>query len=500
MSERNVYDPIEDRVLLRTEDVYQTEAEDEVYAYSDKLLSIVADFRNSGEVEGLNAQCMVGKSKRGEVACRIFARIDPQTGIIEAAGFKARGCLAMTGCASAVCTMIEGKGIEEALEIGKDDISEYVDGVPTDKIHALHYAACSIKALVGDFLIRDGAQIEELEQAISCDPNSIDCIMAEHCSYRQSLLEKRLDEEDELRAIAENNACAAAIDLIRTNTAHGKLTSKEDLAELVPQHLTLYAFLNLILSHLEENAERNPFANAGKDASDSEKKPSRFANRGVGIPAFKSTAVAPAEADPADPAETDVATEANSSDALANTPHVFDYSHPSAPDLGDDDELVPPEGYELVCIDGEWGLVKADKPKTSKPTMHNIDTASITFIKNGNNTYLYDSSRMADAYVRWAFLSRLDDPLSAFAYCVREESKTYPRPLAQESMGNAPFNMSEDEVEKLWIQAKDDPEYADIQRTEASNGDVYYFSTDHLSTEHAESLAEWESVGRIWNV
>lgn len=76
MSERDVYHAPADRVLLRTADVYQTEAQDDVTSYSDKLLSIVADFKNSGEPEGTNAQAMVGKSKRGEVACRLFARVD----------------------------------------------------------------------------------------------------------------------------------------------------------------------------------------------------------------------------------------------------------------------------------------------------------------------------------------------------------------------------------------------------------------------------------------
>ena len=59
-------------------------------------------------VPRMNAQAMVGKSKRGEVAFRLFGRINPETRVIEAAGFKTRGCLAMTGCASATCAMIEG--------------------------------------------------------------------------------------------------------------------------------------------------------------------------------------------------------------------------------------------------------------------------------------------------------------------------------------------------------------------------------------------------------
>ena len=73
MSEgRDIYHEPKQKVLLRTADVYQTEVDDEVAGYSDKLLAIVADYHNGGRPEGMNAQAMVGKSKRGEVALRIM--------------------------------------------------------------------------------------------------------------------------------------------------------------------------------------------------------------------------------------------------------------------------------------------------------------------------------------------------------------------------------------------------------------------------------------------
>ena len=77
---RNVYVELEDKVLLRTADVYQTAVGDDVESYSDTLLAVVANFRNAGRPEGFNAQSMAGKSKRGEIACRLFAVVDPDTG------------------------------------------------------------------------------------------------------------------------------------------------------------------------------------------------------------------------------------------------------------------------------------------------------------------------------------------------------------------------------------------------------------------------------------
>ena len=111
MSEgRDIYHEPKQKVLLRTADVYQTEVDDEVAGYSDKLLAIVADYHNGGRPEGMNAQAMVGKSKRGEVAFRLFGRINPETRVIEAAGFKTRGCLAMTGCACRAASNVRTSG------------------------------------------------------------------------------------------------------------------------------------------------------------------------------------------------------------------------------------------------------------------------------------------------------------------------------------------------------------------------------------------------------
>lgn len=49
---RNVYREVQDRHVLRTADVYQTEIEDGVTGYSDTLLSVVANFRNGGAPKG----------------------------------------------------------------------------------------------------------------------------------------------------------------------------------------------------------------------------------------------------------------------------------------------------------------------------------------------------------------------------------------------------------------------------------------------------------------
>lgn len=193
LDENNVIVP-EDLAYLRTADVYQTVVDDGVAGYSDTLLSIVANFKNSGRPEGFNAQSMIGKSKRGEVALRLFAVVNNDTQVIEKAGFKCRGCLAMTACASVICTMIEGKTLEQALTITKEDVRAAVDGVPFDKAHTLVFAIEGVRALVGDWMVRQGASLADLDRDLPCNNTSIDCLQCEHCSLRDTRIDLLVEQ------------------------------------------------------------------------------------------------------------------------------------------------------------------------------------------------------------------------------------------------------------------------------------------------------------------
>lgn len=188
------------RPLIRTKDVYQTAVDDGVAGYSDTMLAVVANFRNAGAPEGFNAQSMAGKSKRGEVALRLFAVVNPSCLRFEHVGFKARGCLAMTGCASAICQMIEGRTFEEALSITPAQLAEALDGIPAGKGNTAVFAVEAVHALVGDWLIRRGARLADLDRLVPCEPDSMACLMCEHCSLRDARTDMLVDEAVEKTA------------------------------------------------------------------------------------------------------------------------------------------------------------------------------------------------------------------------------------------------------------------------------------------------------------
>ena len=183
---RDIYREPAERALIRTADVYQTNLDEGVAGYSDTLLSIVANFTNSGKPEG------------GEVALRLFAVVgEPEDGgepRFLRAGFKTRGCLAMTACASVICTMIEGKTFSEALAITPDDVKAAVDGVPYDKAHTTVFAVEGVRGLVGDWYYRSGITLAELNEKLPCDTSSVACLLCEHCSLRDTRLDMMVDE------------------------------------------------------------------------------------------------------------------------------------------------------------------------------------------------------------------------------------------------------------------------------------------------------------------
>ncbi len=128
------------------------------------------------------------------------------------------------------------------------------------------------------------------------------------------------------------------------------------------------------------------------------------------------------------------------------------------------------------------------------------DCRNIRLLMGASSYYLYDASAMTDAYARWAFLAAEDDPVATFVECVREESAVYPRPMAASSLANAPFSLNADVVEATFDAARAQGRADDIERICASNGDVYFYSTRHLSPRRAEALAEWDAVERLRNV
>ena len=350
--------------------------------------------------------------------------------------------------------------------------------------------------------------------------------------------------EEELaaaRELAENNALADVFDDVRKQSADSHLVTPERWPEigLVPEHMTAEDFEMFVYEWLEDyQAEHKDEIEAERAAERAKAAAVRSATRAVGVPPkIPNRRLAQIEADnkakaaeAADKAPEAVgdsvevesaagvdastqsgnAAEAAESAAVAAAPATSEPVPASSDNAGgngqaaEDEQPVEddgspfaglriPEGYRLEQIEGEWVLVEDED---AAPVRKEIKCNRIKALVGMHSYYLYDETLMTDNYARWAFLAAEDNPVVTFVECVREDSRVYPRPYAAECLKNPPFRMTDEQIEETWQAVRDSGNYPDIERTEASNGDVYYYSTQYLESGYAASLAEYDAVER----
>lgn len=111
------------------------------------------------------------------------------------------------------------------------------------------------------------------------------------------------------------------------------------------------------------------------------------------------------------------------------------------------------------------------------------------------NEWYYSRTEMLPAYAQTLLRVQDEDLLNLIADTVRNESKIYPRATRVDLFSGPPFRLSEDALTLVLTQLGTEEETADIQRTRASNGTEFLFSTRHLTPFYAGKLAEWEEVG-----
>ena len=344
--------------------------------------------------------------------------------------------------------------------------------------------------------------------------------------------------EEELaaaRELAENNALADVFDDVRKQSADSHLVTPERWPEigLVPEHMTAEDFEMFVYEWLEDyQAEHKDEIEAERAAERAKAAAVRSATRAVGVPpkipnrrlaqieadneakAAEAADKAPEAVEDSAEAESaagvdasmqvDNAAESAESAAVVAAPTASEPAPASPDDASEDDQpaeddrspfagLRIPEGYRLEQIEGEWVLVEDEN---AAPVRKEIKCNRIKVLMGMHSYYLYDETLMTASYARWAFLAAEDNPVVTFVECVREDSRVYPRPYAAECLKNPPFRMTDEQIEETWQAVRDSGNYLDIERTEASNGDVYYYSTQYLESGYAASLAEYDAVER----
>ncbi len=144
------------------------------WEYSEKTKQLFMDAvqgkpgTHLGEIENPD-----GLGEHGSIACgdalRFTFRVeknpnDPTKDIITEARYLTFGCTSAIAASEALCAMIEGKRLTpiESLKITNQDIVDFLDGLPEQKIHCSVMGAEALEAAVFNWAQKRGVNLEAL--------------------------------------------------------------------------------------------------------------------------------------------------------------------------------------------------------------------------------------------------------------------------------------------------------------------------------------------------